>query len=256
MRKLFALALVAFALVGCGDDDTSDDTAEPSSTITVFAASSLTDAFTDIGADFESANPGTTVEFNFGSSSDLSDSIVTGDALGTADVFASADRGNAEKVAAAGASSSSPVLFAQNRAEIAVPVDNPGGVEGLDDFAEDDLLIGLCAEEVPCGEYARQVLDNAGVEPSVDTYEAKVTDVVDKVISGELDAGIVYISDVVAHEGEMEGIVIPADVNVVADYAVVTVAESDHADLAAAFVAYLHTPDAQAALEDAGFIGA
>ena len=222
--------------------------------ITVFAASSLTDAFTEIGTDFEAANPGTTVEFNFGSSSDLAGSIADGDALGVADVFASADEVNMDKLVEADANAGDPVVFAGNRAEIAVPVGNPGGLDGLADFADPDLFIGLCDELVPCGAYARQILDNAGVVPSVDSNEAKVTDVVAKVVSGDLDAGIVYVTDVQGAGDDVEGIEIPDDVNVIARYPIATVNESGDAAMASRFVDYVRSPAGQQVLRAAGFL--
>jgi molybdate transport system substrate-binding protein len=250
VRRLAALLLVVVAAAACGDDGE----VEGDVTLTVFAASSLTEAFTEMGAAFEDAHPGTTVEFNFASSSDLADSIAGGDALGTADVFASADLANMAVVTDADAAATEPIVFVQNRAEIAVPVGNPGGVEGLEDFADEELLIGLCAEDVPCGTYAREVLANAGVEPSVDTNEAKVTDVVDKVISGDLDAGIVYASDVAGHEGDVEGIEIADEVNVLADYPIVAVAESGDEAMAEAFVGFVQSDEGRQVLEDAGFL--
>ena len=243
-----ALALLLLLVVTACADGSGE------TTITIFAASSLTGPFTQIGEDYEAEHPGVEVEFNFGSSSDLADSIVSGDALGTADVFASADEANVQKLVRDAAAAAEPVPFAQNQAQLAVPSGNPGDVEGLDDLADDDLLVGLCAEDVPCGAYAREVLANAGVEASVDTNEAKVTDVVDKLISGDLDVGIVYVSDVVANEGELQGIEIPDDVNVLADYPIVPVADSEHPDEAEAFVAYVQTPEARQVLEDAGFL--
>ena len=244
-RRLGALGLalaLALTLVACGSDGDSDvaesgdassstteagattDSTLAEQTITVFAASSLTDAFTEIGAGFEAANPGTTVEFNFGSSSDLVESITGGDALGTADVFASADENNMDKLVDAEDNAAEPQVFTRNQAEIAVPAGNPAGVTGLEDFADEDLFLGVCAPDAPCGAYAQEIFDNAGVTPSIDTEEAKVTDVVAKVASGELDAGIVYVTDVLANDDEVDGVEIPADVNVDAVYPIATVA--------------------------------
>lgn len=267
---LLALAVTAALLVaGCGSDSADSDDASAttvgsgdstagsgaaSGTITVFAASSLTAAFTEIGDSFGAENPDATVEFNFGASSDLVDSITDGDALGVADVYASADEANMQTLVDAGDNADDPQVFARNQAEIAVPAGNPADVQGLDDFAHDDLFIGLCAEDVPCGAYAREILDNAGVEPSIDTDEARVTDVVAKVASGDLDAGIVYVTDVLANDDEVDGIEIPADVNVDAIYPVATVAESENAGTADAFVAFVLSDAGQQVLADHGFL--
>ena len=256
-----AAALVA-SLVACGSD--GDDVAESgdpattapvdAQTVTVFAASSLTDAFTEIGEGFEAANPGTTVELSFGASSDLVDSITSGEALGTADVFASADESNMDKLVEAGDEGAEPQVFARNQAEIAVPAGNPAGITGIEDFAEADLFLGVCAPEVPCGAYARAVFDNAGVTPSIDSEEAKVTDVVAKVASGELDGGIVYVTDVTADDDDVDGVEIPEEFNVDATYPIATVAEAPSADGATAFVDYVLSDAGQAVLADHGFL--
>ncbi len=268
-----AVAVTAALLVaGCGSDRADSDDASgttvgagdstaatagrgaASGAITVFAASSLTDAFTEIGDAFSAEHPDATVEFNYGASSDLVSSITGGDALGVADVYASADEANMQALVDAGDNADDPQVFARNQAEIAVPAGNPADVRGLDDFADDDLFIGLCAEDVPCGAYAREILDNAGVEPSIDTEEAKVTDVVAKVASGDLDAGIVYVTDVLANDDEVDGIEIPADVNVDAVYPIATVAESENADSADAFVAFVLSDAGRQILADHGFL--
>lgn len=274
IRRLAAIgvaATLAFTVAACGSDGDSDvaesgdattttaaggttDATLGEQTITVFAASSLTDAFTEIGADFEAANPGTTVEFNFGASSDLVESITGGDALGTADVFASADENNMAKLTDAGDADDEPDVFARNQAEIAVPAGNPGDVTGLEDFENEDLFLGVCAPDVPCGAYAQEIFDNAGVTPSIDTEEAKVTDVVAKVAAGELDAGIVYVTDVLANDDEVDGVAIPADVNVDAAYPIATVAEGPSPDGADAFVGYVLSDEGQQVLADFGFL--
>ncbi len=268
MRRLAAVGLaaaLALTLVACGSDSDSDvaesgDAATTTTagaeaqTITVFAASSLTDAFTEIGADFEAANPGTTVEFSFGASSDLVESITSGEALGTADVFASADENNMAKLVDAEDNADDPQVFARNQAEIAVPAGNPGGVTRIEDFANEELFLGVCAPDVPCGAYAQEIFDNAGVTPSIDTEEAKVTDVAAKVASGDLDAGIVYVTDVLANDDEVDGVEIPAEFNVDAIYPIATVAEAPAADGASAFVEYVLSDDGQQVLADFGFL--
>lgn len=261
VQRRFALAAGALtlALVGaaCGSDDGPDGAATTEGdavTVTVFAASSLTDAFTEIGADFEAANPGTTVEFSFGASSDLVASITSGEALGTADVFASADERNMATLVDAEDNAGDPQVFARNRAEIAVPAGNPGGVTGIEDFEDEDLFLGVCAPDVPCGAYARQIFDNAGVTPSVDTEEAKVTDVVAKVASGDLDAGIVYVTDVLANDDQVDGVEVPAEFNVDAVYPIATVAEGPAPDGASAFVDHVLSDEGRQVLAAFGFL--
>jgi molybdate transport system substrate-binding protein len=183
----------------------------------VFAAASLTDAFQQLGDQFEAAHPGVTVEFNFAGSSALREQLIGG---APADVFASANESNMTQVVDAGLAAG-PTPFVTNVLQIAVPPDNPGQVAGLSDFSKPDLLIGLCAEEVPCGQFGREALANAGVSPSIDTNEPDVRGLLTKVENGDLDAGIVYHSDVLAAGDAVGGIDIPADQNVVATYPIV-----------------------------------
>ena len=265
--KLRALRLLAIACVpavlfaACGGDD--DDAADSGATtteapaeasavegdITVFAAASLTDAFDEVGAAFEDANPGASVEFNYGPSSGLREQIVAG---APADVFASANTSNMDQVVEADAASD-PENFVTNQLEIAVPAGNSAGVTGLADFAKPDLLIGLCAEDVPCGEFGREALTNAGVTPSIDTNEPDVRALLTKVESGDLDAGIVYVTDVQAAGDAVEGVEIPADDNVTATYPIATLTDSANAEVADAFVAFVLSDQGQEILSSYGF---
>jgi molybdate transport system substrate-binding protein len=259
MRLLAVACVPALMLAACGDDD--DDSASATEApaeesmlegdLTVFAAASLTDAFDEVGAAFEEANPDVSIEFNYGASSALREQILAG---APADVFASANTSNMDQVVEAGAATD-PQDFVTNQLQIVVPAENPGGVTGLDDFANADLLIGLCAEEVPCGEFGREALGNAQVTPSVDTNEPDVRALLTKVEAGELDAGIVYVTDVLAAGGAVEGIDIPADENVTATYPIAALSEAGNAELAAAFVEFVLSRDGQEILESFGFDG-
>jgi molybdate transport system substrate-binding protein len=238
-----ALALVVTA---CGDDSGSSDAG---ATLLVFGATSLTDAFTEIAEAFEAQEPGTTLDLNFAASSSLREQILEG---APADVFASADAANVDALVEAG-EAADPEGFATNRITIAVPDGNPAGIAGLEDFADGDLLIGLCAEEVPCGNYGREVLANAGISPAIDTNEPDVGALRTKIEAGELDAGLVYETDVQAAGGALESVSIPDEVNVLAVYPIVTLDASDDSDVAAAFVAFVLSADGQAILESYGF---
>jgi molybdate transport system substrate-binding protein len=256
VRSLVPL-LAAAVLAGCGADGTDDGRAPGNSsgpslrgTITVFAAASLTDAFQRLGNDFEAVHPGVSVRFSFGGSSALREQILSG---APADVFASANESNMQAVVDAGAVAGRATPFVTNQLQIAVPGDNPGRVTGLADFARPDLLIGLCAEEVPCGEFGREALSKAGVEPSVDTNEADVRSLLTKIEAGELDAGIVYRTDVLAAGDKLRGIEIPAEQNVVAVYPVASLSASKDPAAASAFVSYLLSPKGQATLKSFGF---
>lgn len=262
-RRLAAVAvagLLGIGVAACGDDAPSGDaagttteaggTGEVDGTVTVLAAASLTAAFGDIAAGFEAANPGATVELSFDGSSALRDQVTAG---APADVFASASGAVMADAVEAGATDGEPQAVATNRLQVVVPAGNPAGVTGLDAFGEDDLLVGLCAEEVPCGDVGRQVLDNAGVTPAEDTDEPDVRSLLDKVASGELDVGLVYETDVLSAGESVEGIDVPAEHNVVAEYPIVALAGAPNPGGAAAFVDYVLSDEGQAVLADHAF---
>ena len=242
---MVGLTTAGLLLAACGNagNGTADE-------ILVSAASSLTEAFAKMEAAFETANPEIDVVLNLGGSSALREQILAG---APADVFASANTPNMDRVVDAGDVDGDPVIFARNRLEIAVPAGNPGSVTGLADFARDELLIGLCAEDVPCGTYGRQALENADVIPSVDTEEPNVRALLTKVEVGELDAGIVYATDVASTDGDVGGIEIPDDDNVYGDYPIAVLAEAPNADGAAAFVAFVLSDEGRMILADHGF---
>lgn len=250
MRRLStisAVMLLALGSMACGDDATSSSGS--SGSIRVFAAASLSEAFTELAEAFEAAHDGTSVDLSFAGSSSLREQILAG---APADVFASANVANMDEVIDAGEVGSATV-FATNRLQIAVPAGNPAAVDGLADFADPDLLIGLCAEEVPCGVLGRQALDAAGVTPAPDTAEPDVRALLTKVEAGELDAGLVYVTDVLAAGRGVLGIDLPAEIEVSTSYTIGTVAGSGNADLAAAFVELVRSDEGQAILERAGF---
>ncbi|HYD09703.1 MAG TPA: molybdate ABC transporter substrate-binding protein [Acidimicrobiales bacterium] len=221
MRRLL-LVLCLLGLVACSDDGRDD------ASITVLAASSLTDALTEIAEAFDGE-----VTLSFGGSSSLRAQIAAGS---PADVFASAD------------SDDDGAAFATNGLVIVVPAGNGADVNGLDDFSNDGLLLGLCAEEVPCGRYAREALDRAGVTPSVDTEEPDVRSLLGKVESGELDAGIVYRTDVLAAGDAVEGVRLPKEHDVVVTYPIDALTEDGDA-----FVDLVLSAEGRAILADHGF---
>ena len=156
-------------------------------------------------------------------------------------------------VADAGLADGEPVVFVRNRLQIAVPSGNPGGVSGLAAFADDELTIALCSEEVPCGAAAAKAFAAAGITPAPDTLEQDVKAALTKVELGEVDAALVYRTDVLAAGDDVEGIAFPEADGAVNDYPVAPLADAPNAAAAEAFVAYVLSDDGQRVLTDAGF---
>ena len=226
---------------------------EPASDIegelVVFAAASLTEAFTAIGDEFQSEHPDTDITFNFAASSALVAQIREG---APADLFASADQRNIDKLVAAGQASSDPETFATNSLAIIVEAGNPEDIDSVDDLADQDLVVVTCDPEVPIGRYTQDVFDAAGVEVTPDSLEESVRGIVTKVVEGEADAGLVYVTDVIAAGDGAAGIEIAADINVVAAYPIAPVADGTNPVAAAAFTEFVLGVDGQATLADFG----
>jgi molybdate transport system substrate-binding protein len=250
-RLTAALAVAALVLAACGggdDDSGGSSSAAPASEIKVFAAASLTAAFTKLGDDFSAANGGTKVTFNFAGSQALATQIQQ---AAPADVFASADTANMDKVKDL---VNTPQNFASNLLAIVVEKGNPKGVKTLQDLAKPDLKVVLAAEEVPAGKYAKQLLDKAGVSVTPVSREDNVKAVVTKVSLGEADAGIVYVTDVSAGGDKVEGVDIPEEQNVVATYPIATVKASKAQDKAQAFMDLVRSAEGQQVLKEYGFL--
>src|SRR5437016_13566151 len=221
------MMLATLVLAACSSSSSSGTSAGGSggtTELTVFAASSLTAAFNQIGSDFEAANPGTTVTFNYGSSTDLASQIQS---EGTADVFASAS-GTAMDAVASDPGVTDRTDFATNRLVIVTPPDDPAGISSIADLAKPGVQLVLHAKGGPAGDYARQALTSAGLlsaaMQNVVSNEDDDASVVAKITSGEADAGIVYASDVAAAGNAVRSVTIPTAVNVVASYPIAVVA--------------------------------
>ena len=256
-RLVAVAAVAALALVGCGSESAPPGTSgSPSAAravtggVTVFAAASLTESFTRLGKDFEAANPGTKVTFNFAGSSALAQQINQG---APADVFASADTANMDKLTAEDLQAADPEDFATNTLEIAVPPDNPAGVASFADLAGDGINVVVCAPEVPCGAATVKVEEATGVDIQPVSEEQSVTDVLAKVTSGEADAGLVYVTDVLAAGADVQGITFPESSEAVNTYPVVALKDAADADLAQEFVDLVLSDTGQSILEAAGF---
>ena len=247
-------ATVALGLAGCASaapaasPSPTEDSLEGS--ITVFAAASLKGTFTDLAERFEAANPGTTVELNFAGSADLVTQITEG---APADVFASADEKNMAKLTEADLVDGEPVDFATNVLEIAVPPANPAAIETFDDLAAPGVKLVICAPEVPCGAATVKVEQASGVTLSPVSEESSVTDVLGKVLSGESDAGLVYVTDVIAAGDTVDGIEFDESAEAVNTYPIAALTDADGSDVAAAFVAFVTGEAGRAVLTAAGF---
>jgi molybdate transport system substrate-binding protein len=217
--------------------------------ITVLAAASLTEAFNQIGKDFEAKNPGSKVTFSFGSSATLATQIVQG---APADVFAAASPVAMKTVAAAGAANP-PTDFASNTLEIAVPKGNPHKITGLKDFGDESRRIALCAPQVPCGAAAVQVFADAKIVPKPDTLEQDVKATLQKVASDEVDAALVYKTDVIAAGDQLDGMEFPEAQKAINVYPIATLKESKNPTLAQAFGDYVVSPEGRSVLAKAGF---
>jgi molybdate transport system substrate-binding protein len=249
LAAVLAVAALTLAACGGGDDNSGGSSgAQSPSEIKVFAAASLTAAFTKIGEDFTAANGATKVTFNFAGSQALATQIQQG---APADVFASADIPNMDKVKDL---VGTPQNFASNQLQIVVEKGNPKGVKGLEDLANPDLKVVLAAPEVPAGRYAAEALGKADVTVKPVSQEDNVKAVVNKVALGEADAGIVYVTDVTAGGDKVEGVDIPEDLNVLATYPIATVKASKAQDKAQAFMDLVLSDQGQQVLKQYGFL--
>lgn len=246
MKKLLLFALL-LPLTACGSDT---DPGSGTTTLTVYAAASLSASFDEIADAFEAKHEGVQVRLSFGGSSDLVTQIQEG---APADVFASADVANMDKLVDAELAGAGPSDFATNTLEIAVPPGNPAGITSLQDLARPGVKLVVCAPEVPCGAAARQVAEEAGVGLSPVSEEQSVTDVLGKVTSGEADAGLVYVTDVQAAGDGVEGITFPESGDVVNTYPIAPVTDSDQTNLAQEFIQLVLSDTGQGILADHGF---
>ena len=246
-----AASLLAVAVAGCSSSSSSPSASSspPTGTITVFAAASLMDTFTQLGKQFEAAHKGDTVKFSFGPSSGLSTQITSG---APADVFASASPTNMDTVVKAG-DASNPQTFAKNTMEVAVPPDNPAKVTSVNDLAKSSVKVAVCAPQVPCGVVAAEVFKNAGITVKPVTEATDVSSVVTEVETGNVDAGMVYVTNVLSEGSKLKGIAIPADENASTLYPIATITSSKHASIAKEFVDYVLSPAGQQVLTAAGF---
>ncbi|MEE1820352.1 molybdate ABC transporter substrate-binding protein [Streptomyces sp. SP18ES09] len=259
-RRTAAAVLTAALLVplaACSSDDTKKDdagstasgspSAAPKANLTVLAAASLTDVFKTAGAAYEKSHPGTKLTFSFAGSQELVAQVAQGS---PADVLVTADTKSMDKVKA---DTGTPAVIAKNRLVIATGEGNPQKVDSLKDLADTKLKVVLAAPEVPAGKYSKKVLDAQKITVKPVSQEPNVRAVLSKVELGEADAGLVYKTDAESAKDKVDAVEIPDAQNAIAEYPAATLKDSKNADAAAAFVAWLSSPEGQKILQDAGF---
>lgn len=256
MKRLTAIipaGLLFISMAACGSSGASSNADAPSTapiTLTVYAAASLTSTFTEIGKQFETDHKGVTVKFSFAGSSDLVAQLQQG---APADVFASADTKNMDKASKDSLIAGTPTNFASNTLQIATPPGNPARITKLKDLAKSDVKVVVCAPEVPCGAATKKVEDASGIDIKPVSEEQSVTDVLNKVATGEADAGLVYVTDVKSAGAKVDGVTFSESSAAVNTYPLAAIKSSKNADLAAEFVKFVAGARGQAVLAAAGF---
>lgn len=258
-RRAAVAALTAALLVplaACGNDDPEDTggstrsgsaNAAPEAKLTVLAAASLTDVFETAGDAYEKSHPGTEITFSFAGSQELVAQVSQGS---PADVLVTADTRSMDEVKA---DTGTPAVIARNRLVIATGEGNPLGIDDLEDLADPGLKVVLAAPEVPAGKYSRQILDARKITVEPVSQEPNVRAVLSKVELGEADAGLVYKTDAEGADDKVDAVEIPDGQNAIAQYPAATLKDSENTAAAAAFVAWLSSPEGQKILQDAGF---
>ena len=259
ISALAAAVVMAVTMAACSTpDNASVSTADPASTsetelsgtLTVFAAASLKQTFTDLAARFESAHPQVKVSLSFDGSSTLVSQIIQG---APADVFASADTQNMAKLSGAALTAAEPVDFASNVLTLAVPASNPANITTFADAAKPGVKLVICASQVPCGAAAKSDANAAGLTLAPVSEELSVTSVLGKVTSGEADAGLVYVTDAKSAGDQIKTIALNLAQPTVNEYPITAVKGSQNPELAAAFIALVTGTEGQKVLQDAGF---
>jgi molybdate transport system substrate-binding protein len=254
MSAIAALLLVSACGGVAGGPASSPSAPQISGNLTVLAAASLTDAFTKIGDDLHRKYPGIASTFSFAGSPTLVTQIQQG---APADIFASADQANMQKVVNGGFASGTPSVFAHNKLEIAVQAGNPKHIASVTDLANSAIKVVVCAPGVPCGTYSTATFGKAGITVKPVSQEQDVKSVLTKVALREADAGIVYVTDVRAAKasgGQVDGVTIPDNLNTTAEYPIAELKTTQSDPAAKAFIDYVLSDDGQKTLESSGFM--
>jgi molybdate transport system substrate-binding protein len=244
VRRVSLLAVLCLLLSSCWLSSANERQ------LTVVAASSLSGALTTIAEHFEADHPGTEIALSFGSSSTLATQVMDG---ASADIIATASPESMEPVVQAGLTESPPTTFATNEVAVALPADNPGQLHRLADLEREDVKVAVCVRSAPCGGVAADLFETAGLSLVPVTEEVDVKTVLAKVVAGEVDAGIVYASDVLAAGPDVDSLAIPEPDRVTTDYLVTSLTTTSDPPLADEFVEAMLFSDGQRILADAGF---
>lgn len=251
MRRIGILAggvsaMLLAVLVGCGPKPP----ATASGKVAVFAAASLKPAFTQIGERFKAENPGAGVDFEFAGSSELATQLTQG---ATGDVFASADTAQMDTVAKAGLLAGNAINFASNTLVIVTAPGNPKNVASFADLARPGLGVVICQKPVPCGAATQRLEDRTGVRLNPVSEELSVTDVLNKVTTGQADAGLVYVTDAHSAGNKVATVSFPEAAGAVNVYPIAVLKNAPHPALAQKFVALITGDTGRNALAQAGF---
>ncbi|HME49222.1 molybdate ABC transporter substrate-binding protein [Mycobacterium sp.] len=243
-RALAAGAVLAVALAGCGSQS------RPTTSITVFASSSLIKSFSEIGRQFKSDNPGTSVEFIFAGSSDLAAQLTDG---ASADVFAAGDLPNMARVTHAGLVAGNPVNFASNKLAIAVAPGNPRKITSFVDLNRPGLRVAVCARPLVCASEVQRIEDNTGIQLHPTAQDSTTADIVRNVTDGQVDAGLVYTTDALNAGDNIAWFNIPESVGAANTYSIALMKDSDQARLAGQFIRLVTGDTGRKILSGAGF---
>jgi molybdate transport system substrate-binding protein len=250
-----AAAVLGLALTACGGSDSGSggQAQAPARTLTVSAAASLTSVYQQLGTEFQNANPGTTVTFNFGGSDSLAQQVVQG---APADVLATASSKTMQTAVQAGKIQGEPVIYATNSLQIAVAPNNPKGITDLASLNRPGIVSVVCAPAVPCGAAAEAAEKAAGVTLQPASEEQDVKGVLNRVQTGNADAGLVYVTDVKSTQGKVQGVDFPqaSAQGAVQSYPIGVVTGSQNADLAQSWITFVRGQQGTAALQQAGFV--
>jgi len=247
MRIAMAAVLLIGTVAGCGS---SEQAATGTGKLTVFAAASLKKAFTEIGERFTTDNPGSDVEFSFAGSADLVTQLTQG---APADVFASADAKNMGRVDQAGLLAGAAVNFASNTLTIVVAPGNPKKIASFQDLTQPGLSVVVCAPQVPCGSATQKVEQTTGVTLNPVSEESQVTDVLNKVLTGQADAGVVYVTDAQGAGDKVAAVAFPESIAAVNTYPIAVLKQANDPELARRFIDLVTGDAGQKILSAAGF---